>query len=615
MLTSKRIIQGFAFPDIIIVASIIILPLIYVGNLEDTLLLPRLLFLDFLIIISGLFIFVKGTDLNIAPTHPILYLLLCFVLVTALSYVSAGNKAEALLETSKIILIFFLFLFFLIAFINKESSMLFLSRCILVSVLTHGTIMISEFFVHNVVFNNYKSLCNVTGLMGNKNIFSEYMLYSLPFTIFNYVKSNKVWKLLSITGIVLICITLLLLQTRSTWVALVCVCFLLIVLLFCYKRKNNITLMVRWKKLALPFSIFIILFFFFAFQDRSVRNSIGDRAISIVQFSKSGSANGRLVLWDKSLALFNEHRLTGVGAGNWKISFQKYGQFHPSNVFNVRVMNDYILVLCETGLPGLLLYLTLLIYSLVVVLRLFFNTENPEIRLSAFIVSSSLLLFIVCSFFSFPKERAESFVFLSALVALAVALNSHKENLPTFATKIRLGVSIPAILLGFSISIVLAERIKGEFYLAKALDSRNLQQHNEVINNINKAESFFYTIDGSSTPIAWYKGVARFQLGDTASLHDFELAYKYNPYHLHVLNNLATVLDHAGRKKEAIRYYKEAIAVSPHFLSAIINLTAVYYNQGDFLEAERTINLWKGKRLSRIINLKKIIHEKVLLNQ
>jgi len=59
---------------------------------------------------------------------------------------------------------------------------------------------------------------------------------------------------------------------------------------------------------------------------------------------------------------------------------------------------------------------------------------------------------------------------------------------------------------------------------------------------------------------------------------DFLKAYKANPYHMHVLNNLGTIFGNRGDYEQAIKYYKEAVRISPQFWDAVLNLSASYFN-------------------------------------
>ena len=81
--------------------------------------------------------------------------------------------------------------------------------------------------------------------------------------------------------------------------------------------------------------------------------------------SSTGTLYERSVLWSKSMELFREVPLSGVGAGNWKYNFPLTGmdgltKAETNLAFFVRPHNDFISMLTELGLPGFLLFIFIL---------------------------------------------------------------------------------------------------------------------------------------------------------------------------------------------------------------------------------------------------------------
>ena len=101
--------------------------------------------------------------------------------------------------------------------------------------------------------------------------------------------------------------------------------------------------------------------------------------------------------------------------------------------------------------------------------------------------------------------------------------------------------------------------------VSKALKGKNVWHR--VIKEIDKAyDPNFYELDRSGTPLHWYRGVANFSMGkQELAFKDFLYAHKLNPNHLHVLNNLATIYELKGDRKNAIYYYSRALEISPKF--------------------------------------------------
>ena len=110
-------------------------------------------------------------------------------------------------------------------------------------------------------------------------------------------------------------------------------------------------------------------------------------------------------------------------------------------------------------------------------------------------------------------------------------------------------------------------------------------------------------MENTSTPLLWYRGVAYFnQQKYDLALKDFKSAYKVNPYHVHVLNNLATSYQMRGDSEKAKKFYRTVFKVNPTFKETRVNLAAILYNEKSYVEALDVIlqsnvhPYWKRKK-------------------
>ncbi|GHU69602.1 hypothetical protein FACS189413_08760 [Bacteroidia bacterium] len=100
------------------------------------------------------------------------------------------------------------------------------------------------------------------------------------------------------------------------------------------------------------------------------------------------NSNGRYAMWEWSLAhFFLDKEATGSGLGVLQHAF--YTVQHPFGRLRV-VHNDYIQILCDTGLVGLILYAAMLLSLIIHSLILYFRTEIPIVRLAASIAGIGL---------------------------------------------------------------------------------------------------------------------------------------------------------------------------------------------------------------------------------
>ena len=70
----------------------------------------------------------------------------------------------------------------------------------------------------------------------------------------------------------------------------------------------------------------------------------------------------------------------------------------------------------------------------------------------------------------------------------------------------------------------------------------------------------------------------------------YEDAVQINPYHLRVLNDLATAYEKTGEREKAVRMYQRALMAAPFFTETLLNLSATYFNAGEIDSALTVIN-------------------------
>jgi hypothetical protein len=133
-------------------------------------------------------------------------------------------------------------------------------------------------------------------------------------------------------------------------------------------------------------------------------------------------------------------------------------------------------------------------------------------------------------------------------------------------------------------------RLNAEIHTKKAFAARMAQDWPAVLREIDAAYSPFATLDPMATPLKWYRGEANFASNNLSqAIADYEQAVAAHPYHVHVLNNLATCYVLTNRPADAIGYYEKAIRIFPRFAEAACNLAAVYFNKGDYEKASSVL--------------------------
>ncbi|MDG1136606.1 MAG: O-antigen ligase family protein, partial [Bacteroidales bacterium] len=325
-------------------------------------------------------------------------------------------------------------------------------------------------------------------------------------------------------------------------------------------------------------------------------NSFIDEVNKTLDFTSSP----RYKLYKSSLQLIGNHPIFGVGPGNWCIDVWEYGLYEGTvgKSFAQRPHNDFLWVFAEGGIIAGLSYILLFL----ILLRdsyLLHKNRKEEDGIFYSLLCSCFLGFSFISLFDFPMERFSHNIIFFVLASFVIAgrIKEVKTKMPTWFKLLLIGIS-------FFTVYVASIRYQGEIHAANAIHFKGKGNWNYVIKAIDKAySSTYYEMENSSTPLLWYRGVAYFnQQKYDLALKDFEGAYKVNPYHVHVLNNLATSWEMKGDSKKAKKFYRDVFKVNPTFKESRVNLAAILYNEKEYTEALDVIlqsnvdPYWKRKK-------------------
>ncbi|MCB2221387.1 MAG: O-antigen ligase family protein [Bacteroidetes bacterium] len=575
--------------------SVLVVPFIYTTAVPDPSLSPRLLALDvviFVFLIALLFYVFRNYKTNtweIRRSRILLFYVL-YLIFAAISIFNAANQYEAFFEWLKTFS-FFAFLIIATIFFHLHQNPI---RLIVKTVIIFSFVL-SLRGVYEIITTSadkafdHQASYLIRAFSSNRNLFSEILFLCLPFTSMGIYLFRSWWRFAAMvaSGIAFILITMLL--TRSVWAAIILSSLVTILVLLLFRKHFHFTSSVK-RGLGLTVIIVIILLV----TGVIIFSRLGDIEVFEKQFYwvtnyKFGSSLERIELWKKTIQMGMDHMITGVGQGNWRIIFPSYSlenlRSESGIIFFQRPHNDFLWIFAENGLPGFIAYLFIFLSAIYYLLKMIMKETLEEDKLISIGLLFGLVGYIMIAFVSFPKERVEHQIFLHLFLALIIAkyadLSSDKNN--GFRSKKRLFTFLMLLTIGSAVSIYYVfQRVDSEISIKKAYVSRMEQHWENVIPNIDRAIKPLTNLDSYSTPLAWYRGEAQFLLNDKKSaLISFEEAYKVNPNHLHVLNNLGTCYELDGNHQLAKKYYQKALKISPRFEESSLNLCAVYYNEGE----------------------------------
>ncbi|MDB4303984.1 O-antigen ligase family protein [Desulfosarcina sp.] len=582
----------------LVIAVCFLIPFMHFDTTLDPTLFPRFTALGVSIVILAILMFFENGKKKIETgifLNGYFIVFLFFILISIASLFSAINPIEGLSDIFKWILFFMLSLLATILMIKSESVFELLLKGVIINSILFSVFGFAQYFENAFLSADPNALYEVKGLMAHKNQFSISLFVVLPFLLSGIVVFKKTWKKLAVFSTILVFILIMILQTRAVWLGLfISGVFTIIVFIMASSKKGIIQIKGKNKKRILSGGIAVVVLILLLVVVFPVGpfKSINER-VSTVFNPKYTSNEWRVEMWNATTKLVKDQPVTGVGAGNWKISvYPYYSEYLPSVYRHWRnPHNDYLLAFSEKGLLGLLAFVSIFFFLLFYGIRNLYRSSSHK----AFFVNSFLIFgvagYMLVSFFSFPNERINHLIFVSLMAAYIIS-EFLKPKLSTSNKGINKAWFVMPILVGSYLAIhfgVIA--INSEINLKKAMAAQMKKDWKAMYFFAQKAYSKYAPIEPhNSYPVAMYSGLASFSQGKfEVALENFKKSYQQHPTSISVINNLGSVYGELGKLDSCIYYHSKTLEIFPHYDFGRVNLTKSYYVDKDYKKAYQTI--------------------------
>ncbi len=578
----------------------LLLPLVYSNATIDPVLPAGFLVVSLLgmvlVTVFGIGVLRSRTILSVNRAAAIpLGCLIAFILVATLSVIINGPTPDGAFELLKLATFAWLIHASARAIDGERSRLALLAKFVIVSVFLVGGFAILQYY-QVALFEWMKRDTTVDSTMGHRNLLASFLVVAFPFVTYGLLEHEGRWRVASAVTMLISVFLLVVLQTRSAWIAFPGgLVFSLAVLAFVTKRARSTgdhlgtyrPRLIQMAALATA-AVSLALLFYSPGARAPMRAQVG----SMVQL-EDASIHERLELWSRTVRMIREHPLLGVGLGNWRIVVPSYGaeglRSDTGTLHFQRPHNDILWVTSETGLMGGLLYLAIFGSVLGVGARTMARTPSGRDRLVLALMLAGVAGYGLDSLFSFPKERMTHLVYLALLIGTLVSFDRGAGDKPAaHSVSRRWALALVAVLWMTTLIAgrVAYSRYFAEVELRRALEARVAKNWPAMAAHIDRVDRRYYDIDPSGVPVVWYRGVARFEMGDrVGALADFRSALEVHPNHEHVLSNIATCEALRGDNDAAIRNFESAIAIAPRFEEARTNLGSLLHSLGRDQEA------------------------------
>lgn len=574
---------------------VIVLPLFFLPQTIDLVLMPRLFLLNFFLLVFFSYFLVahKFTKIDVSLLRNRIFpLFAALAVLTFASQFWAVNFAEGFFDTVKTFTVLLLIYVLTRIFIKNNNWHLWLSYFVVVAALISSLIGYYEYLTEIVGNSNQflegkvPLIYSVTGFMAHKNQFSIALMLQLPFVVFGIINFKNGWRYYSILAAAMLFVLIALLETRSVWIAVFFSTILLWILLLVYYKEFKIEK--KQQRVLLNVLIGGIITAAGLFAIGSAKGVAVVEKIKSITNPQYQTNAFRLKVWSFTFDMAMERPLTGFGAGNWKIQgprFHKGAGLKISESNWLRPHNDFLWVLAEKGFPGLLLFVSIFVFAFYYSFKIVKSELKTDVKLFVLLMMGGLAAYLVVSFFTFPLERINHQVYLSLFISSVIAL--HHQAYPADPLEIsKSKLLLPALLLTAFGVVYGYQMIKLETHIKKAVNAREHAQWEEVIAESQMGKSFFRNLDPEATPVVWYAGTASNELGKYRQAEIFlKEASQANPYNPVVINNLSQSYINNGKIDAAVIELEKVLDIYPYFPEAMVNLSTCYYQLGKYQQS------------------------------
>lgn len=380
---------------------------------------PLMAFLAFAVVIRWLWKPALVKALIKQPQHLLVLLFGCWTIITAVTSVDIIVSGKAVVMNTLFLLSLYFYVTDLFLYNRKTAVQLFFWFYLLPFLVAVGYTL----YQHSL-FDFTQRAANFAGLP----FFNDHTVYAAIIVMLTFISGgflfyykNKWVKLLLLLGIAVFFVALVFSFSRAAWlsmsVALCCVAAF-------YCRMSFHALISSVLILSLGF-IFAWphLHQYIAKHDAVSGDDFVEHATSAINITDDVSNLERLNRWSCAVRVFYDYPLTGVGPANFKFAYADYQL--PEETTNISVYDgslggthsDYLKVLTETGFPGMLIFVAIILIALHNGMALARTQYELKQRMLTIAILAAFVSFLVHVLFNEFLDDVKAAVLFWAIIA------------------------------------------------------------------------------------------------------------------------------------------------------------------------------------------------------
>ena len=347
-------------------------------------------------------IFTKGYSFKKTPLDlPILFLIIAILLSGIGSF--TRNFFEDFLNYTLLILLYY-------AIINTIKDYETLKKIILLTIIS--IILASLFGLYQHYFFEINRVSSFMLIIGYGGVLSIAIIFTFSNLLWGDFRLS--YKLVMSALIILFGLNLLFTKARGAWLA-----FIGSILLLSWIRDKRLIL-------VLVFSIVLLGIF--------LPSQYNNRFFSIFDLENNNSNHARIILWQGAFMMWKDHPVNGVGAGNFKETFEtNYMDLDPTNTDHAH--NNFLQFAAETGTLGFSAFS----YFMVIMLKVLYESYNEQkhknwrlFLLSSFVSMVSFNISGLTEFTFGVTAFVRFFWFLLALSMVVIDFNQNQDKVAVY---------------------------------------------------------------------------------------------------------------------------------------------------------------------------------------
>ena len=401
------------------------IPAVFVplGGHTDHFYLPKVAAMFVLVISFSVMLVINKKQLkDIIQKDKINMSLFIYLILLIASVYTAENKEFAIIGVpgrweGLVTIMLYIFLFIVARLYLTPDERLFkiiLFTAIIVSIYGILQTMGIEPFPRDILRENWGSRAFST--MGNPNFLGSYIVLIIPISIYFYIINKNITGL---TAYIILFYCLLCTNTRGAWLGTIASILAFAAIHYIYFRYSK----EEFNRYIILFVITVLLLALYNF---NTDGAFIDRFLSISRDANEFLADGdrsdytgahRGFIWKRVVELIKARPLTGYGLENLGEAFKKYYtkdmiEFWGEVRYPDKAHNEYLHIAVTTGIPSLLVYLTM---CFLIILKGLTRLKNCKIML---LILSSVMGYMTAAFFNISVVSV-AYVYWSFLGLLA----------------------------------------------------------------------------------------------------------------------------------------------------------------------------------------------------